>query len=411
MAQKDSVNPEERDHKKLGRKLRLFTISPLVGAGLPLLHPRGAAIRYELERYLWELHKQRGYGRVWTPHIAKEDLYATSGHLAKFGDEIFRVQGKEEKFFLKPMSCPHHMQLFSDSQFSYRDLPVRYFEPATVYRDEKSGQLAGLIRVRAITQDDGHIFCQQTQLKEEIGIMVDIIKKFYATVNLLHDYTVRLSTRGNDHSKYLGNDQAWSTAETALEDAAKSNNLAYTIGEGEAAFYGPKLDFIVKDSMGREWQLGTIQCDFNLPERFGLSFTNERGEQEQPIVIHRAIAGSLERFMGILIEHYGGAFPLWLAPVQVKIIPVGEKFLPYAKEVYAAFTTADIRVELDESNETLNKKIRAVKIEKVPSWIVVGQKETEQKMLTLEWRDQSEKQLSSPDDIIKELKKRLADRT
>ena len=315
---------KKRDHKKLGRELGLFTLSPLVGSGLPLMQPKGMIIRKAIEDFLWDLHRKRGYSRVWTPHIAKEELYVTSGHAAKFGDELFRVQGKEEKFIMKPMNCPHHMQIFADNQWSYRDLPVRYFEHATVYRDEKSGQLGGLTRVRAITQDDGHLFCRVDQIKEEVSTIVQVIREFYDRFSL-NDYWVSLSVRGEDKSKYLGAEDSWKKAEDALDDAAKANNLNYTRVVGEAAFYGPKLDFIFKDSIGREWQLATIQCDFNLPERFDLSFTNDRSGKERPVVIHRAISGSLERFMGILIEHYAGAFPYWLAPIQVAIVPVREK--------------------------------------------------------------------------------------
>ena len=259
---------KKRDHRILGKQLKIFTISPLVGAGLPLMQPNGMIIRQEIEDYLWKLHQDRGYQRVWTPHIAHEELYQTSGHAEKFGDELFRVSGKEEKFILKPMNCPHHMQIFADNQFSYRDLPIRYFEPATVYRDEKSGQLSGLTRVRSITQDDGHLFCRISQIKEEVKIITDIIKTFYTTIGLMEDYWVSLSVRGDDQSKYLGTDEAWVTAETALEEVAESNDLPYKRIEGEAAFYGPKLDFMFKDAIGRQWQLATIQCDFNLPERY-----------------------------------------------------------------------------------------------------------------------------------------------
>jgi len=377
---------EKRDHKKLGRELKLFTISALVGAGLPLLQPKGAVIRREIEEYLWELHKGKGYDRVWTPHLAKEALYETSGHAAKFGDELFRVSGSDEKFFLKPMNCPHHMQIFADNQFSYRDMPIRYFEPATVYRDEKTGQLAGLTRVRSITQDDGHLFCRVSQIGEEVSTIVGIIHDFYATMKMLDGYWVRLSVRGGD-GNYLGGDDVWEKAEGALEEAAKANNLPYKRVEGEAAFYGPKLDFIFKDAIGREWQLATIQCDFNLPERFDLSFINEKGEKERPVVIHRAISGSLERFMGVAIEHFSGAFPLWLAPVQVKVLPVSEKHNAYAKEVMAALRAEDIRAEVDDANESLGKKIRAAKMEKIPYLLVVGDAEVEAKTVTAESRD------------------------
>ena len=307
---------KKRDHRKIGKEMKLFTVSELIGAGLPLMQPNGMIIRKQLEDYLWELHQNRGYSRVWTPHIAKIALYETSGHAAKFGDELFRVQGKEDSFIMKPMNCPHHMQIFADNQFSYRDMPVRYFEPATVYRDEKSGQLGGLTRVRAITQDDGHLFCMASQIGDEIKTIVDIIKQFYTTMGMMDGYWVRLSLRGDDTSKYLGSDEVWNTAEKALTDVCIAQNLPYKPAKDEAAFYGPKLDFMFKDAIGREWQLATIQCDFNLPERFDLSFTNDQGLKERPVVIHRAISGSLERFMGVMIENFAGNFPAWLAPVS-----------------------------------------------------------------------------------------------
>jgi len=349
---------KKRDHRILGAKLKLFSVSELIGPGLPLMQPAGMIIRQELEDYLWDLHKTRGYDRVWTPHIAKEALYECSGHAAKFGDELFRVQWKEDKFIMKPMNCPHHMQIFADNQFSYRDMPVRYFEPATIYRDEKSGQLSGLTRVRAITQDDGHLFCRVEQIKDEVKTITDIIKEFYTTLGLTNDYWVSLSVRGEDKSKYLGTDEVWKIAEWALEEAAKENDLPYKRVEWEAAFYGPKLDFMFKDAIGREWQLATIQCDFNLPERFELEFTNEKNEKERPVVIHRAIAGSLERGMWVFIEHFAGTFPLWMAPRQVRLVPVADKFNGYADSVYKSLKDAWIRVEIDDSSDSLNKKVR-----------------------------------------------------
>jgi len=378
---------EKRDHKRLGRELDLFTLSPLVGPGLPLLKPKGMAIRRQIEAYLWELHKDKGYEWVWTPHIAKEELYVTSGHAAKFGDELFRVSGKEEKFILKPMNCPHHMQIFADNQFSYRDMPVRYFEPATVYRDEKSGQLGGLTRVRAITQDDGHLFCRVSQIQQEVSTIVSIIRQFYTTMNLMDEYWVSLSVRGDDKSKYLGADEAWEKAESALEQAAIANKLNYKKVPGEAAFYGPKLDFMFKDAIGREWQLATIQCDFNLPERFDLFFANEKSEKERPVVIHRAISGSLERFMGILIEHYSGKFPLWLAPVQVAVIPVGEAHVAEAQKVHDLFKAKMIRSELDASDTGFGKKIRNAKTANIPYFIIIGDKDIAAGAVTLESRD------------------------
>ena len=365
---------KKRDHRILGQKLKLFTISPLVGSGLPLLQPHGMIIRKEIEDFLRQLHKDKGYQRVWTPHLAKEDLYKTSGHAEKFGDELFRVKGKEENFFMKPMNCPHHMQIFADNQFSYRDMPVRYFEPATVYRDEKTWQLSGLTRVRSITQDDGHLFCRVDQIMQEVGTIVEIIKKFYSTLGMINDYWVRLSVRGPE-GKYLGSDEVWEKAEGALRAACEKFDLPFKIGIDEAAFYGPKLDFMFKDAIGRERQLATIQCDFNLPVRFDLSFTNEQGEKERPVVIHRAISGSLERFMGVMIEHFGGAFPLWLAPTQVQIVPVAEKFNDYAFQLKSQLNQLDIRAKVDDGSDSFSKKIRNAELMKIPYTLIVGEKE------------------------------------
>ena len=393
---------KKRDHRKLGKELKLFTISDLVGPGLPLLQPNGMIIRQEIENYLWNLHKTKGYSRVWTPHIAKEILYTTSGHAEKFGDELFRVHGKEEKFFLKPMNCPHHMQIFADNDWSYRDMPVRYFEPATVYRDEKSGQLAGLTRVRSITQDDGHLFCRASQIGEEVSVIVSIIKEFYTTFNMIDGYWVRLSVRGKNE-KYLGSDDIWTAAENALETSAKENSLPYTRIEGEAAFYGPKLDFMFKDALDREWQLATIQCDFNLPERFDLSFVNENGEKERPVVIHRAISGSLERFMGIMIEHCAGAFPLWLSPVQIAILPIGEAHRAYTEELASTFRHENFRVEI-RADENLGKRIRETKVKKTPYTFVVGDQEIETKTVSVESRDQGKLGALSIQEILTQLK-------
>lgn len=392
---------KKRDHRKLGKEFKIFTISDLVGPGLPLLQPNGMIIRQEIENYLWSLHRTKEYSRVWTPHIAKEILYTTSGHAEKFGDELFRVQGKEERFFLKPMNCPHHMQIFADNDWSYRDMPVRYFEPATVYRDEKSGQLAGLTRVRSITQDDGHLFCRASQIGEEVSVITSIIKEFYTTFGMIDGYWVRLSVRGKD-GKYLGSDDIWTAAENALEMSAKENSLPYTRIEGEAAFYGPKLDFMFKDALDREWQLATIQCDFNLPERFDLSFVNEKGEKERPVVIHRAISGSLERFMGIMIEHCAGAFPLWLSPVQIAILPIGEAHGAYAKELADALRHEDFRVEI-KSDESLGKRIRETKLGKIPYTFVIGDQEIETKTVSVESRDQGKLGMLSIEEILNRL--------
>ena len=369
---------KKRDHRILGKKMKLFTISDLVGSGLPLIQPRGMIMRKAIEDYLWSLHADKGYDRIWTPHLAKEDLYITSGHAGHYLEDMFSVWGgtSQEKFYVKPMNCPHHMQLFADNQFSYRDMPIRYFEPATVYRDEKTGQLSGLTRVRSITQDDGHLFCRVTQIKDEVSTIVGIIKEFYKTFGLLDGYWVSLSVRDPENlEKYLGDENVWQTAEKALEDAAEANSLNYKRMEGEAAFYGPKLDFMFKDAIGREWQLATIQCDFNLPNRFELSFKNEEGQEERPVVIHRAISGSLERFMGIMIEHFAGVFPLWIAPEQVRIVPVGEAFVDYAEDVFVEMKKHGIRVKLDDSSDSLSKKIRNAETAHVNYILVVGEQE------------------------------------
>ena len=375
--------------------MKLFTISEQVGAGLPLLQPKGMLLRERIENYLWQLHRDKGYERVWTPHIARLDLYEQSGHAAKFGDELFRVQGKEDKFIMKPMNCPHHMQIFADNQFSYKELPIRYFEPATVYRDEKSGQLSGLTRVRAITQDDGHLFCRVDQIESEVASIVEIIREFYATMGMLGEFWVSLSVRSDqDREHYLGADEIWEKAENALEEAAKANDLPYRRVEGEAAFYGPKLDFQFKDVLDREWQLATIQCDFNLPERFDLTYVNEEGEKERPVVIHRAISGSLERFLGIMIEHFGGRFPFWLAPEQVRILTVNNKepVLAYARKITSVLENNPhnnplkhnyLVVKTDANAESLGKKIRAAELEKIPLMIIVGPRDVEEEQVSL----------------------------
>ena len=401
---------EKRDHRKLGRELKLFTTSELIGAGLPLLQPKGMILRQAIEEYLWDLHKHRGYQRVWTPHIAKETLYEQSGHAEKFGDELFRVQGKETAFIMKPMNCPHHMQIFADNLFSYKDLPVRYFEPATVYRDEKSGQLGGLTRVRAITQDDGHLFCRTSQLQEEIASIITIIKEFYTTMGMMEEYWVSLSIRGEDKDAYVGSQEVWDEAERVLEESAKSNELNYKIIPGEAAFYGPKIDFMFKDCLGREWQLATIQCDFNLPERFKLSYTNEQGEKERPVVIHRAISGSLERFLGVMIEHFAGKFPLWLSPVQVIILPIADRHQEYARKVAQEMRQHNLRVEVDSSHETIKKKVREAQLKRINYILVVGDQELENNTVTVRTRDEKVHGARDVQELVKELSLEIKER-
>ncbi len=403
---------KKRDHRKLGKELKLFTISDLVGSGLPMFQPKGTVVRKMIEDFLWELHKTKGYDRVWTPHLAKADLYMTSGHGMHYLADMFSVHGgtSKEDFYMKPMNCPHHMQLFADNQFSYRDMPVRYFEPATVYRDEKTGQLGGLTRVRSITQDDGHLFCRLTQLHEEVKTIVEIIKTFYTKMGMIDDYKVRLSLRGDDKENFLGDDSIWLPAEGALKKVCDEEGLPYFEGKGEAAFYGPKLDFMFKDAIGREHQLATVQCDFNLPIRFDLNYINEKGEKERPVVIHRAIAGSLERFMGVAIEHFAGAFPLWMSPVQVKVVPIGERQFDYAREVFNELKSADIRAEIDESSESLGKKIRNAKTEKIPYVLVIGDKEIEARAVTVEGRNDAKLGQMSLEDFVTKAKTEIKDR-
>ncbi|MDO8510881.1 MAG: threonine--tRNA ligase [Nanoarchaeota archaeon] len=407
---KKKEEAEARSHLKIGKEMGLFVTSELVGPGLPLLAPKGMIIREEILDYLWSLHKDKGYQKVWTPHIAKEQLYKTSGHWDKFGDELFKVKGKTDNFILKPMNCPHHMQIFDSFSFSYRDLPVRYFEPATIYRDEKSGQLLGLSRVRAITQDDGHLFCRVGQIKQEVAAIVSVIRMFYSTIGMDKEYWVSLSVRGDDKSKYLGTEEVWRIAESSLEEAARENKLNFRKVPGEAAFYGPKLDFLFKDSLGREWQLATIQCDFNLPERFNLGYMNEESKRERPVVIHRAISGSLERFMSVLIEHFAGKFPLWLSPVQVKIVTVNDRNIDFAKSVVKLLLQQNVRVELDDRTESIGRKVRDAQMERANYIVTVGDKEVEKKVLAVRDRDGNVKFDVSVQafvrDVVEEVKER-----
>lgn len=397
---------KRRDHRIISQQMKLFTISPLVGAGLPLFQPNGMILRKEIEDFLWDLHKHKGYKRVWTPHVAKKALYETSGHADKFGDELFKVKGKDDEFFMKPMNCPHHMQIFADNHFSYKDMPIRYFEPATIYRDELSGALSGLTRVRAITQDDGHLFCRMSQIEDEVSAIVSIIREFFGTLGMADNYWVSLSVRDDDKSKYLGSDDVWIKAESALEHAAKTNNLPYRRIEGEAAFYGPKLDFMFKDCINREWQLSTIQCDFNLPERFNLSYVNEKSEKERPVVIHRAISGSLERFTAILIEHFEGKFPLWLAPVQFKILNIADRHIDYCNELKSKLEKHDLRVETNYDHLTTSNKVRLAQEERVPYIIVLGDKDEENKTVSVRNRNNKTTTLSIEEFVNKVVSER-----
>ena len=369
---------KKRDHRKRGAELELFTYSALVGSGLPLFTPRGTAMRESLTAFVSALMKPHKYTRVWIPHIAKSDLYKTSGHWDKFADDIFHVSSKktDDEFVLKPMNCPHHTQIYASKMRSYRDLPLRFAEATTVYRDENTGQLQGLTRVRSITQDDAHVFARPDQVKEEVLKMFDIITKFYVAFNM--PLRARLSVDDPEHpEKYLGGAEVWTKAVGALKEVLNDLGKEFEIGVGEAAFYGPKIDFIATDAIGREWQLATIQLDFNLPERFELEFHDADGQIKRPVMIHRAILGSVERFMGVLIEHYAGAFPFWLAPAQIRIATVSETFIPFASTILDQLYEAGIRAELDDSNEKVGKKIRDAATMKIPWTIVIGQKEVD----------------------------------
>ena len=378
---------KKRDHRKLGPQHNLYTASGLVGKGLPLFGPQGTKIRNAVIDYLWELHKEEGYEQVTTPHITKWDLYQTSGHADKFGDELFTVQGQSSEFVLKPMNCPHHTQIFDSQHHSYRDLPIRYFEPGVVYRDEQSGELSGLLRVRSITIDDGHIFCTPEQIEKEVSTVVQIIKKMYTRLGMLDDYWVSLSVR-DDSDAYLGSDEVWDKAEKALTRVAENQELTYKRIEGEAAFYGPKLDFMFKDSLGREWQLATVQCDFNMPNRFGLTYDDEDGEKKEPVMIHRAITGSVERFMGVLIEHFEASFPLWLAPTQIQIVSVSDDSNDYASSVADTLSKEGFRVDTDFRNETVSKKIRDAEISHVPYTVVLGSNEEDNSSVNIRSREE-----------------------
>lgn len=375
---------KKRDHRKLGKELELFTFSEKVGMGLPLWLPKGAMLRERLQNFLQKAQMAMGYVPVITPHIGHKDLYVTSGHYEKYGKDSFqpiKTPQEGEEFYLKPMNCPHHCEIYKASPRSYKDLPLRLAEFGTVYRYEQHGELHGLTRVRGFTQDDAHLFCMPSQVKEEFKKVIDLV--FYVFKSLdFTDYTAQISLRDrDDHSKYIGSDENWEISEQAIIEAANEKGLKTVIEYGEAAFYGPKLDFMVRDAIGRKWQLGTIQVDYNLPERFELSYIGEDNAKHTPVMIHRAPFGSMERFVALLIEHCAGKFPLWLAPVQVKILPISDKFMSYAENILNDLKNADIRAEMDDRSEKIGKKIRDTELAKIPFMLVIGEKEvTEQKV-------------------------------
>lgn len=365
----------KRDHKKLGQELDLFTFSDLVGSGLPLWTPKGTLLRNILDDYVWELRKKAGYQQVDIPHITKKELYEKSGHWEKFKDELFKITTREEHVFvMKPMNCPHHTQIYARKRWSYRELPQRYANTTKCYRDEQTGELSGLSRVRAFTQDDAHVFCRMEQVKKEFLKIWDIVHEFYKAFGF--NLKVRLSRHDPKRpEKYLGDKENWQIAEKMLEEIVKEKEVETIDGLGEAAFYGPKLDFLAKDSLGREWQVATIQLDMNMPERFDLTCVNEKGESERIVMIHAAVMGSIERFLSIAIEHFAGAFPVWLAPVQTVVIPISEKQSKYAEGIWKELAKNDIRAEINLSNETLGKKIREAEMQKIPYLLIVGEKE------------------------------------
>lgn len=385
---------KRRDHRKLGKELELFTFSQKVGQGLPLWLPKGAALRERLENFLKRAQRKAGYEQVITPHIGNKDLYVTSGHYEKYGADSFqpiKTPDPNEEFLLKPMNCPHHCEIFKSKPRSYKDLPARFAEFGTVYRYEQSGELHGLTRVRGFTQDDAHIFCTQDQVKEEFKKVIDLVLYIFKTLDF-QNFKAQISLRDPENpSKYIGTDENWEKAERAIIEAAAEKNLPTVVELGEAAFYGPKLDFMVQDALGREWQLGTIQVDYNLPERFELEYTGADNQKHRPVMIHRAPFGSMERFVAVLLEHCAGDFPLWLTTEQVAILPISDKYNEYAKDVLELLNNSDIRGFVDDRNEKIGKKIREAELKKIPFMLVVGEKEAEEKQVSVRQRGEGDK--------------------
>lgn len=404
---------KKRDHKKLGPALDLFTFSDLVGPGLPLWTPKGTLIRELVNHYVWELRKTKGYTKVEIPHITKKDLYETSGHWDKFKDELFRIKTREgHEFAMKPMNCPHHTQIYARRPHSYRELPVRYANTTMVYRDEQSGELQGLSRVRSITQDDAHVFCRTSQVKEEMSNVWEIIETFYNSFGF--KLNIRLSFHDPEHPEnYLGSPDVWKFAENQLQELVKEKGAVAEIALGEAAFYGPKIDFLAKDSIGREWQVATLQLDMNMPERFNLNCNNEEGQEERVVMIHAAIMGAIERFLSIIIEHFSGNFPLWLSPVQISILPISDKHIDYANKVKEELekNIADIRIELDDRSESIGKKIRESTVNKVPYQIILGDKEKDSEAASLRKRSGEDQGSMSIQELVSKIKSEIENKS
>ncbi|NLI87089.1 MAG: threonine--tRNA ligase [Bacteroidales bacterium] len=394
---------KKRDHRKLGKEMELFTFSQHVGQGLPLWLPRGAQLRFQLEMFLRKVQQKYGYEQVITPHIGQKELYEISGHWAKYGKDSFRpitTPQEGEEFLLKPMNCPHHCEIYKSKPRSYKDLPVRLAEFGTVYRYEQSCELHGLTRVRGFTQDDAHIFCRPDQLKQEFVKVIDIVLYIFKTLNF-KEYTAQVSLRDpKDREKYIGTDENWEKAESAIIEAAAERGLKTNTVVGEAAFYGPKLDFMVNDAIGRKWQLGTIQVDYNLPERFQLEYIGSDDKRYRPVMIHRAPFGSMERFVAVLLEHTGGRLPIWLAPDQVVVLPISEKYSDYAKKVFNYLNNSDIRTLIDDRNEKIGKKIRDNELRHIPYLLIVGEKEEENGTVAVRVQGEGDKGQMSLDDFI-----------
>ncbi|MBU1896011.1 threonine--tRNA ligase [Patescibacteria group bacterium] len=403
---------EKRDHRKLGKELDLFVFSDLIGQGMPIYTPRGAVVRREIINFSNELQKTIGYSEVHSPQVNKADLFKKSGHYDKFKDDMMLVHShySDEEFFLKPMNCPQHTQLFASRTRSYRDLPIRYADFANLFRDEKPGELSGLTRLRCFSQDDGHSFCREDQIEEEFQNVLSIIQQALGVYGLT--YYIRLSLWDeNEKEKYLGDAEVWEKSQSLLEGLLTKNNIKYETAKGEAAFYGPKMDVIAKDAIGRDWQISTIQLDFNMPVRFDLVYKDKDGEDKHPVMVHRAIVGSPERFMAILIEHYAGAFPVWLSPVQVSFLPVStDKHLEGTKKLAQEFKDAGIRVEVDEADETVGNKIRKASKQKIPYIIVVGDKELGGEDLMIRVRGQEEQEKIGKEEFIERVRKEIGER-
>ncbi|MDE5612793.1 MAG: threonine--tRNA ligase [Odoribacter sp.] len=397
---------KQRDHRKIGKEMELFTFSHAVGAGLPMWLPKGAMLRDRLEAFLRKVQKKYGYQQVITPHIGNVNLYKTSGHYQKYGKDSFQVittPQEGEEFMLKPMNCPHHCEIYKFKPRSYKDLPLRFAEFGTVYRYEQSGELHGLTRVRGFTQDDAHLFCTPDQLKEEFKKVIDIIFTIFKALDF-ENFTAQVSLRDpNNREKYIGTDENWEKAERAIIEAAEEKGLKTTVELGEAAFYGPKLDFMVKDAIGRKWQLGTIQVDYNLPERFELEYTGADNLKHRPVMIHRAPFGSMERFVAVLIEHTGGKFPLWLAPDQVVILPISEKFNDYAQKLSDLLNNSDIRAVLDDRNEKIGRKIRDNELKKIPYLLIVGENEMNNQTVSVRRQGQGDMGTMPAEEFIRKI--------